>query len=62
MVLDEVLERIPVRPEKPPDPVDAINSVLFNTTNKILYINRLAAGCKVLLKKKGLAEEQRRNP
>lgn len=50
MVLHEVSERIPERPEKPPDPVDAVNSVLFNTTRDVLYLDRLAAGRKVLLK------------
>ena len=50
MVLHEVSERFPERPEKAPNPTETENSVLLNTTNEVLYVDRPAAGRKVLLK------------
>lgn len=49
MVLHDVSERIPERPENPPDPTEVANSVLLNSTSEVLYIDWPAAGRKVLL-------------
>lgn len=50
MVLHDVSERIPERPEKPLDPTEAANSVLLNTSSEVLYVDWPATGRKVLLK------------
>jgi len=50
ILVHEVSERVPERPEKAQDPTEAANSVLLNTTYEVLYVDRPAAGRKVLLK------------